>query len=211
MNRLLLVSVLLLTLTGCSLFNCPQAPLPDQYHAPGFDAARLSRVLVLPLCNETQYTDAAEEVRLALAAELQNAARFEVVVAPPDALAVPSQRLHDYGRFDEAEVLELARRFQADAVLLGALTQYQPYIPPRIGVSLQLINPAEAAVAVSVNGLWDSREKALAEEAQAFHMKLMRPCDKTGFGDVVLSSPQLYQRFVCHQIVQVLLGPPKHG
>jgi len=207
-QRFLVLVTPVLLLAGCNVVCSRGAGVPpSQYRAPGFDPARLTRVLVLSLGNETAYPCAGEDVRTALADALQTAGRFEVVVPPPDVVAAQSALLHVGGHFDEAELLALCRTFEADAVLLGAVTQFQPYVPQRIGLSLQLINPAQAVVCASINGLWDARDLAAAEAAPPFYVKIFRYCAEPEFGDTVLESPRLYQRNVCRQVVQALLGP----
>jgi hypothetical protein len=106
----------------------------------------------------------------------------------------------------------LAAEYQVDAVLFGTITHYHPYAPPRIGLSLRLISPADAAVIASIDGLWDAREKLVAEQARAFHAHIHHGERSLMGGDLVLESPHLFQRFVSHEAVNALIGPvPSSG
>ena len=61
------------------------------------------------------------------------------------------------GQFDELELLRVAREYDAQAILFGKVTQYYPYTPPKIGLSLIMISPAEGVAIASADGLWDAR------------------------------------------------------
>src|SRR5262245_8996907 len=88
--------VLVLALgAGCALCQKPPPPPPGSlYHANGFDPNSLNRVLLAPMGNESGFPCAAEEIRAALAAELQCLGHFEVVVPPPCPDLSPFQVVH---------------------------------------------------------------------------------------------------------------------
>ncbi len=200
--------IVLTVAAGCALFKAhpPPPPAVREYHARGFDWNGVARVLLLPLVNESPFPRAAEEVRSALAAEFQSLGRFEVVSSPcgPDGELVGPARLG--GRFDEAALLDLARAARAEVIVLGTLTQYHPYPPPRVGLSLQAISPFDAAAVASVDGLWDAAVKSTADLACAFYREGLRHSQTWASSELALDSPRLYQRFVAGQAVQILTG-----
>jgi hypothetical protein len=182
-------------------------PLPFAvYHAPSFDVNSLQRVLLMPLANESPFPCAADEIRAALAAELQCIGQFEVVVAPPTPEVCQAKLVHVRGRFDEAAMAHLARTFKADAILVGAVTQYHPYPPPYLGLTVHLVSPTSAVVVASVDGLWDGRDKKLAKEARVYYRQGSHPLLQPGQeSDVALASPRLFQRFVCNCVAHALV------
>jgi hypothetical protein len=230
MRRLALVAVVAL-LAGCVYFQRggypyihPEPPTFSQYHLAGWQWQRVDRVLVLPFLNESGYTRAGEEVRAAFASELQKEGRFEVIVAPPDDQAVLAATIHRGGKFDEAAMLALAVRTEADVVVHGTVTQYSPYPRPRLGLILQAVGPQEAKVVASVDGLWDTTDAGLAERCRIYYRQAVRPrlpvirdnviprTNIEGFAeDVALDSPLLFQRWVCHEAVLALQGKPVPG
>jgi hypothetical protein len=200
---------LILAAAGCSFLRGPTPPAPcwSEYHAPGFETQTLARVMLLPLANESQFPQAAEEIRRALAAELQSFGCFEVLVPPPCAeLGAASFRVQ--GRFNEAAMIELMHMYHVDGVVFGAVTQYHPYAPPRIGLSLQMVSPAQAVVVASVDGLWDARHKELADRARDYYGHEGHWFQSIPPSDLAVASPQLYQRFVCHQAALALTHVP---
>ena len=200
----------LLLVVGCQHTPPYVEPTFSYYHAPGLDWCRVNRVLLLPLDNESTFNQVPEQVRRALAAEMQQAGRFEVVPAPPDVWAELSGQIRCNGRFNEAVMIELARCTRSDLIVLGTVTQYSPYRLPRLGVVLQVISPADGVVVASVDGLWDGTHQDIAGRARAYYREGARGGRAAPFPETLaLESPEYFQRFVCHEAVEALLTIPQ--
>ena len=208
----LLLVLLLVVSPGCAHRRVKTVAMVDpapyqQFVAPNFDWSTVKRVLVMPLANQTAYARASTELQANLAAELQRAGRFDVVVATQEDAGARAREVFSKGTFDELELLRLAREYDAQAVLFGQVTQYHPYAPPRVGLSLVMISPAEGVAIASADGLWDARELTTARQAHAYlQQKLSWRQGLLGI-DRALESPDVYQRFVCQQIA-TSLNPP---
>lgn len=179
----------------------------QQYLDPRVDWSSIQRVVLMPLANQTAYPKVADEMQSNLAAELQRAGRFDMVVATREDLSVKARDIFSSGRFDEIELLRVAREYQAQAVLFGQVTQYHPYNPPRVGLSLVMIHPGEGIAIASSEGLWDARETETAAQAkQLYGQSLSWPQTVLG-ADRVLESPDVFQRFVSQQVASSLIPP----
>ena len=187
------------------------APAPfQQFVATNFDWPSVRRIVLMPLANQTAYPHVIDEMRDNLAAEIQRAGRFEIVVATYDD---PGARSHDVfanGQFNELDVLRVAREYSADAVLFANVTQYHPYSPPRIGISLLLVSPAEGVAIASLSGLWDAREANTAAHAQTYFKQTQNWSRSLLGSERVIESPDVFQRYVCQQ-VSVALYPSAAG
>lgn len=120
-------------LAGCALW--PDRVLVPQYHNP---FPQLYRVAVLPFFNQSaEPTLDGDQVALAYYNELQAIPGFEVMP-----VGVARQMLAAYiqasGREPRSgsDFQRLARFMGVDAVLVGAVTEYSPYYPPRIGLAV---------------------------------------------------------------------------
>lgn len=211
----------LLVLGGC----CSQPkPRPDlnfsYYHNPEFRWRHVARVLVLPVVNESATPEATDQMRRSLTAELQQLGRFEVVQTPPEVAARFARAVRDGGRFDEAELIDLARCASADVILSVSLSHYSAYFRPRIGLTVQAISPDVGKVVASVDGLWDSNNLAVAERAHLFYVRQRSVAEcvrdhvcgtiDTAYADeLVLSSPHLFQRYVAAEVSRLLVGDPE--
>ena len=185
---------------------------PEQVTAPfqrfvaqNFDWTSVQRVVLMPLSNQTAYSRVGDELFSNLAAELQKAGRFDVVTATNEDPAARARDIFRSGEFNEIELLRIAREYGAQAVVFANVTQYQPYSPPRVGLSLLVVSPAEGIAIASIDGLWDAREKETARLAHAqFNRTKMWPKSLIDT-DRAIESPEVFQRFVCEQIASSLI------
>lgn len=222
--------VLFAALVGCAplneyaanLIHPPAPPTYSQYHLYGFTWATVNRVVVLPFLNESEFTRAGDEIRAAFTSEFQRLGRFEVVSLQGDEQANLARHIHNNGRFDEAEMAELAASTRADVVIFGVVTQYSLFPRPRMGLILQAVGPAQAKVVGSVDGLWDTTDKRVSNRLRAFYRQ--RPHERLPWyrnsvpvtddafaGELALESPALFQRWVCHEASLTLLALPVPG
>ena len=199
-------------LGSCLLIGCahpppvPGPPTFSSYRAPDFDYWAVRRVVLLPAETQTRYADEAERFRANLASELRATGLFEVVELPPYAFECPSTAVL-HGTFPEHLLVDLARRFQADALLFTNVTQYQPYAPPRIGAKVHLVSTKQAITLATVDGVWDARDESLACEARAFYAQISS-AHSVPRCELVLQSPDLFQKFVARKIAGALAGRP---
>ncbi len=135
-NLLLLAFAPLVFLaSGCSLV------LPEISHQPVVHNPfpQLSRVAVVPFFNQsTEPTVDGRQFAEAYYAELQGIPGFEVV---PVAAVEAAMRQHNV-TFDPPEnavnqARWLAQKLGVDAVVIGTVTDYSPYYPPRCGVRVE--------------------------------------------------------------------------
>ncbi len=171
-----------------------------------FQWNKVRRVVVVPFANQSQYPNSSASIKQAIAAELQSLGNFEVVVAPESDVGPRAANVLSSGKFDELEVLDYAREFNADAVLFGMVTHFQPYEPIHVGLSMIMVYPAESIIVAAVDGLWDTREQATADEAREYYQRRIDHTDSLSRVERVTESSAVFQRFVASQIAAAL-GP----
>jgi hypothetical protein len=117
-------------LAGCSAI--PDVVHQPQYHNP---FPQLSRVAVLPFYNQSaDPTVDSDAVAMAYYNELQAVRGFEVVPVGVARLALLATGTDP--RTPE-DFRQLAQLLGVDAVVVGAVTEYSPYYPPRMGLSVR--------------------------------------------------------------------------
>jgi hypothetical protein len=115
---------------GCCL-------VPEIAHEPTLHNPfpQLSRVAIVPFFNQSKEpTVDGRQFALAYFNELQLVPGFEVVPVDVVEQAIARARLRIEG---PADVRRLARLLDVDAVVLGTVTDYSPYYPPRCGLHVE--------------------------------------------------------------------------
>lgn len=144
--------LLLSSSSGCAL-------LPDIKHKPQTinPFPQLKTIAVLPFANQSEEpTLSGERVALAYIDELQAIRGFEVLP-----IGAVKQRLAQYpGPLGSGKDFQaLAAYLGVDAVLIGAVTDYNPYYPPRMSLKVNwyAANPGFHPVAVGYGLPWGTK------------------------------------------------------
>src|SRR5688572_17279206 len=131
--RYALIVACLLILGGCQWL--PELSREPQVYNP---FPQLTRVAVAPFFNlSTEPSVDGRQFAIAYAAELQSIPGFEVVP-----LGVVEQKMQEYGVLFQGKEGPVAARTLAqllgvDAVVIGAVTDFSPYYPPRCGIDVE--------------------------------------------------------------------------
>lgn len=207
MNRFFLCSMLGLAaaLGGCkSKELAPELPPYTSYSTPDFDFDTVQRIVLMPVGNRSDVPELSGQMQRAIATELQRSGRFEVVMARNDNEDPDTRSVFTSGTFDEASMLKIHQRYQAQGIMFAEVTQYHGYNPPRLGLNVLLVSPAESVVVASIDGLWDLGEAQTLRRARA---QAKQSIDIPGslFGeDRLLDSPNALHRFVAYEVAQAI-------
>lgn len=217
--RTMLLAGLLISLAGCQIFSraprfgwrkaelvTPVASEPafSVFASPRFTNNRPKRVLILESGMTKGRYSAAEKLIAELSAQIRSQGVFQVI-APTDV------RLRSYpddivrGRFDEREIAELSRRYNADAVALVRVNEIRAYAPLRTSVTMAIIDSHDSIVTFAVDGNWDTANLGLQSEFQTYVANHSPPTPNSGVTPSIhLESPNYLFAFVASQITGAL-------
>jgi hypothetical protein len=129
-RRLVLLTLLVLA-TGCA-----SVPVNVSNPIPG-----MTTIAVAPFFNlSAEPTVDGRRFANAYFSELQKTGNFQVIPVGVVEVAIRENEL-DMGSAEDA--IRLARLLDADAVVVGAVTDYKPYYPPQLGLHIQWYSPRE--------------------------------------------------------------------
>ncbi|MHB1033331.1 MAG: hypothetical protein ACYC35_05540 [Pirellulales bacterium] len=130
MIRYLAVCLLLASTAGCAIF--PEISHQPTVHNP---FPQLSKVAVAPFFNlSTEATVDGRQFALAYFNELQLVPGFEVV---PIGVVENAMRTYNLSLNNPDDARRLAEVLGVDAVVVGAVTDFTPYYPPRCGLQIE--------------------------------------------------------------------------
>jgi hypothetical protein len=190
---------LMLACSGCAL-------LPDVKHKPQTinPFPQLKTLAILPFANQSEDpTLSGERVALAYLNELQAIRGFEVLP-----IGAVKQRMAQYpGPLASGEDFQaFARSLGVDAVIIGAVTDYDCYYPPRMSLKVNwyAANPGFHPVAVGYGLPWGTKaekdiptwvhyeaQRALA--AEQLRTQLPTPLNQSPLNQPPLNQPPLNQ------------------
>jgi hypothetical protein len=210
-----------LILAGCTVLHEPRQAEPQPEPA--------QVVVVAPVLNLSNSTDWDPlQVTDILASEFQS---FPNIVVIPVNRTLGALALRGLSAVETSQdAVELAREFQADATVVAAITEYDPYDPPRVGLVMQWYparrrstGPAFDPVAASrraadvmpvgsrgtapilqIQQVYDAAENAVQAEVREFAAG--RRGHKSAYGaQIHTKSQELFVRYCCWASIRTML------
>lgn len=159
-------------LPGCHLM------LADVTHVPVVHNPfpQLSRVAVVPFFNQTdQSTVDGRQFAMAYYAELQSIPGYEVVPVGvvEEAIVAGAIDLSDPAKATD-EARRLAKSLGVDAVVIGSVTDYTPYYPPRCGLRIEwyAANPGFHPIPAGYGLPWGTPDEEYIPDALVFEAEM---------------------------------------
>ena len=154
MLRLAIAIGVLVLVCGCGLF--PRTIQEPQIHNP---FPQLTKVAVAPFFNlSSEPTVDGRQFGEAYFAALQSIPGFEVI---PIGVVEQAARRHGIQLNGPDQARQLAQLVGADAIVIGAITDFSPYYPPRCGLQIEwyATNPGFHPVPPGYGLPWGSTEE----------------------------------------------------
>jgi hypothetical protein len=165
--RTLLVAIAACTLAGCSAF-------PDVIHQPQLHNPfpQLSQIAVIPFANQSaEPTLNGDQVALAYYNELQSVPGFDVMpVGVAKVKAMEFEMLNGEPTSGGENFQKLAQFLGVDVVVVGAVTEYSAYYPPRLGLNVRwyAANPGYHPIPAGYGLPWGTAEEEYIPDSLVF-------------------------------------------
>ncbi len=199
--------------TGCvdrhrkraALHFSPQHAIANWSRDARFEQLGIRRVAVMPFVNRSRYAEASKRLTEAFTLELRKTREFDLLSVRCDE---PLARFAtSRSRFDAVEARMLGETLNVDAILLGEISEYEPYRPIAIGLRVVMIDARSGRVVWSIDELLDTNELAVANLARAYYYDVVDPAASPFLDERVLLSMRTFARCVCYHFVRTLDRP----
>jgi len=204
-RNLILAGALLLS--SCSMFAEQRVEhLATGRIASDFDSYEIHRVGLLPLLGRGVDREHSKVLQAAFFTELSQQTPFEIVpLDPVDLEEIDHPESYLRGNYDPEMIIELARRFRFDAMLVGTVVDFQYYSPQRLSVEMELVVTETGAAVWSSSVQLDSSSKRVQRALKNFYAGSGAIEAEDGNGwEIALLSPRLFSQFAAWQIARML-------
>jgi len=186
---------------GC---GAPRRQQVATYMAPMLAEAMPSRIVVVPFDGPSCSADAKAMVTESVAQAIQSVLLGEIIMAPMEDHRLAAEgALHGRGRIDLNTLIDARKRYNADAFLFGAVTQYKAYDPPIVGLNLRMLSARTGEVMWAVEAVFDAHRQEVRRKVEIyFRNSGLRK--RLGGPELIFISPRLFSRFVAAEVVRPL-------
>ena len=196
----LLPAVMLL---GCAHPEAQQRGL-NYYLSSAKDLHAIGRVVFVELSAEDRGGAVAADTTDELAVALRDNRLFAINVirsSDPQYASIPAD---SFSGLTLEQIAMLHKELDCDAVLMGAITTYQPYPHMRMGLQLKLLDLRSGQLVWAIDQVWDTTEARLEERLKKFFSTHMRKDYEPLGWRLALTSPRAFEKFVAWDAASTL-------
>ncbi len=176
------------------------------YRSPGPGIAEIRRAVVVPFAREDPAAEFLTQLERTFISELQKERRFEVVPLSEQDAGLLSAAIRRDGRFGVEALLELSRRYRADAAVVGTVTRFRAYEPLALGLKAEIVSARTGEVVWSAEASFDCAEERTIAGIRRYHDAFGnrdQATDVSGWRHYT-ASVTAFTRFVCHEVAATL-------
>ncbi len=176
------------------------------YHkSTEYDSSNIQRVLLLPFTVESGRDKVVDEVTEAFLVELQKKSTFEIVKSQEFQDILSQQKdVWSRGLIKPETIVEAKNRYKVDAIIIGKITQYQPYEPPVLGIKIGMFSARSGNIMWSTDAIFDSSEASVIQLLKTYYKKTYQKKQSLYDWKIILLSMKRYARFVAYHMVDTL-------
>lgn len=188
---------------GCTIVH-PYVPETGQYYInPEADFTALGQVVLLSPDNSGDYPDQGQELSRILVLALQKKHLFNVRTLDRSDPAWAELEL-DRRPWDLDQMQRIRHRLDADGVITGRITDYQPYPHLLVGLNLRLVDLRNGRLIWGLEQVWDSHDAAVQKRMQGYYYSRLAPQYAPLGWRILNTSGQAFGRFVAEEVAQTL-------
>lgn len=193
--------------SGCAIRTSRRLAADYYYVNQGKDISSIGRVALVELQNDSAYPQISIDVTDALFEALQKKHLFGLSVvrsSEPDWKNLQIQPDSPYGL---EQLLATRKALGNNAILVGTLTNYQPYPHMTIGLRLKLIDLNDGQLLWALEQVWDTADKATENRIKKYFERQKRPGFAPLGGQLALLSSINFVKFVAYEVAETLESP----
>jgi hypothetical protein len=174
------------------------------YTNPDKSPASIGSVSLIELHNRSTYPEISAEMTDALYQALQKKHVFGLAVVNANDPTWKNLPLNPDSAYTLEQLLATRKIVASDAILVGAITGYQPYPHMSIGLRLKLIDLNDGQLLWALEHVWDTADKDTEKRIKDFYDREIR----AGFAplrqDLAVLSSIDFVKFVAFEVAETL-------
>ena len=161
----------------------------------------LGSILVVPFMNQTDHPEIGHLATEIFTSELARFQEVGVVHTETVNEYLKAQRI----KIEQENIIDIAYQlgkvFDVEAVIIGAVTEYDPYFPPVLGLSLELISLRDQSTLLTFGETFDSNLNYVRVALKKYAGS--REVSDSVYGrEVALRKAESFVQFVSHEIIR---------
>lgn len=201
-----LTSAVLLSvcLSGCSLYRA-KLPVPNYYYRnPDKPLSTVGRVAIVELNNNSSYPEISTDVTKTLFEAVQKRQVFGLNLIRQTDPNWRSLQMDLESTYNLEQLFMMQRTLKCDAILVGTITEYQPFPHMGIGLRLKLVDLKDGQLLWAFEQIWDVADKSTEYRIRRYFKDQIRAAYAPLSEELVTISPLKFIKFVAYEVAETL-------
>ena len=191
-------------ISGCQSHEASK-PAADYYYLnPNKRLTAIGRVAIVELENDSSYPEVSTDITGSLFRALQKRQVFGLTIVRRDAPSWRSLQLEWDSAYSLDQISAIRETLKCDGVLLGTITEFEPYPHMTVGLRLKLLDMRDGQLLWALEQVWDSADKAIEKRTKSY-FKAEKASDFAPLHEQLATvSPLEFIKFVSYEVAATL-------
>ena len=194
--------LLLMFAAGCNNHAVSNPAMSHYYLNPDKNLSEIGRVAIVEFDNNSSYPQISSDVTEAIFRALQKKQVFGLAIVRQNDPAWRSLQLGPDTTYTLNQLLAIRKTLNCDAVLIGNITEFNPYPPMTIGLRLKLVDLKDGELVWGLEQVWDIADKTTENRIKNYFKTQMNSDFIPLREQVIAVSPLKFFRFVAHEAAE---------
>jgi len=177
----------------------------NHYLADERDLEPVRMIMVLPFDGEIAPKEVREHVTRTFVREIAEKGQFIVKPLPrlsdEENLILSSE---SKGRIDTKELVDLCKRFHLDGVIIGRITSYQDYYPPRIGLRSLMVSVHSGDIVWAADMVFNAAKQLTRQDAIRYYEGTLITEASNHGREMIFLSPREFSEYAVARLLSTL-------
>lgn len=198
------IALLLVLACGCESNQATNGMANSYYLNPHKDLTSLGRVALVELDNSSAYPAISADLTAALFVSLQKKQFFGLSVVPHDDPAWRGLQENLDSLQALKQLLAMRDALKCNAILVGTVTEYQPYPRMAVGLRLKLLDLTDGQLLWGLEQVWDSADASIRQRIRHYSSQELRSGSAPLQDEMVVISSLRFGKFIAYEVAETL-------
>jgi len=200
----LLVLVVAFSLSGCESGGTCIPKKNYSYINPNLEIAKIGRIAVVELKNDSKYPQASSDITDALFQALQKKQLFGLSIVRQNDPAWRSLQLEADATYTLEQTTSIRESLKCDGILIGTITEYRPYPHTAVGLRLKILDLRDGQLLWALEQIWDITDSQTEYSIRRYYKSEKSREYSLQKEHLVSVSPMEFIRFVSSEVADTL-------
>ena len=164
----------------------------------------MGRIAIVELQNDSSYPQMSSDITEALFQSLQKKQVFGLTIVRQRDPLWKSLQLEPDTTYTLEQMASVRQTLKCDGVLIGTITEFEPYPHTAVGLRLKLIDLTSGELRWAIEQVWNSSDKVTEKRIKKYLAETKSSAANDSNERIAAISPLEFMKYVSYEVAQTL-------